>query len=348
MGEFTKHQGHPNGADNQDASVIAPDPERTADRLLRDLRSGPEGLTTREAGRRLLEYGLNASRRHSQNHWPAELARKFAHPLDLLLWLASGLLLILGSNVVAAAVIMIIGLKAAFSFMQELQAERAAEGLAKYLPQHAKAERDGRVSEVDATQLVPGDIVLIQEGDRIPADVGLLDGAIDVGMSALTGESVPVLRSAAVVDVNVPLLSAHELVFSGTSCTGGEARGVAFGAGMATEIGRIAALSQRVKADPSPLERQVRRVAWLIAAVSVMLALFFIPAGTLAAHLLGGVAAEIMLAAVFVYAPKLKALLGTAPLPVSDLLPLLAYPVIVWGADEVTKYLLRRRSRREG
>jgi calcium-translocating P-type ATPase len=104
-------------------------------------------------------------------------------------------------------------------------------------------------------------------------------------MSALTGESVPALRSAAMVDVNVPMLSAHELVFSGTSCTGGEACGVAFATGMATEIGRIAALSERVKPDPSPLERQVRRVAWLIAAVSVMLALSFIPVATLAAHL---------------------------------------------------------------
>ena len=103
--------------------------------------------------------------------------------------------------------------------------------------------------------------------------------------SAVTGESVPASRSAATTDMNVQLLSAHELVFSGTTCTGGEARGVAFATGMATEIGRIAALSERVKPDPSPLERQVRRVAWLIAAVSVMLALSFIPVATLAAHL---------------------------------------------------------------
>ena len=132
---------------------------------------------------------------------------------------------------------------------------------------------------------MPGDIVVIEEGDRIAADVRLLAGAIEVDMSALTGESVPALRSAAIVDVDVPLLSAHELVFSGTSCTGGQARGLAFATGMATEIGRIAALSERVEPDPSPLERQVRRAAWLIAAVSVMLGLSFIPVATLAAHL---------------------------------------------------------------
>ena len=253
--------------------------------LLRDLRTARQGLSSTEATRRMLQYGPNALQRRGGRQWPKELARQFTHPLALLLWLAAGLLLIVGSNVVAAAVILIIVLNAAFSFAQELQAERAVEELAKYLPQRAKVERDGVVIEIDATQVVPGDIVVIEEGDRIAADIRLLGGAIEVDMSALTGESVPVLRSAAMVDVNVPLLSAHELVFSGTSCTGGEARGVAFATGMGTEIGRIAALSERVKPEPSPLERQVRRVAWLIAAVSVMLALSFIPVATIAAHL---------------------------------------------------------------
>ncbi|MDI3315247.1 MAG: cation-transporting P-type ATPase [Mycobacterium sp.] len=272
-------------ADGAGGAAAVLDPEEAADRLLRDLRTGREGLTSAEAERRLLQYGPNTLQRRGGRRWPAELARQFTHPLALLLWLAAGLLLIVGSTVIAAAVILIIVLNAAFAFVQELQAERAVEALAKYLPQRAKVERDGVVIEIDATQVVPGDIVVIGEGDRIPADIRLLSGAIEVDMSALTGESVPTVRSAAMVDVQVPLLRAHELVFSGTNCTGGEARGVAFATGMGTEIGRIAALSERVKPEPSPLERQVRRVAWLIAAVSVMLALSFIPVATIAAHL---------------------------------------------------------------
>jgi calcium-translocating P-type ATPase len=285
MSKVTTHLSHTNEIEGQGVASVGPDPEEAADRLLRDLRSSADGLSTREAERRQLQYGPNVLRRRRERRWPAELARQLTHPLALLLWLAAGLLLIVGSNVVAAAVLLIIGLNAAFSFAQELQAERAVEELAKYLPQRARVERDGVVTEVDATRLVPGDVVVIREGDRIAADVRLLSGAIEVDMSALTGESVPVLRSAALVDVNVPIVSAHELVFSGTSCTGGEASGAAFATGMATEIGRIAALSQRVKPDPSPLERQVRRIAWFIAAVSVMLALSFIPAATLVAHL---------------------------------------------------------------
>lgn len=285
MSHIRTHRSHTSavGADGDSLAVL--NPEEAADLLLRDLRTGREGLSSTEAKRRLLQYGPNELQRRGGRQWPKELARQFTHPLALLLWLAAGLLLIVGSNVVAAAVVLIIVLNAAFAFAQELEAERAVEELAKYLPQRAKIERDGVVTEIDATELVPGDVVVIEEGDRVPADVRLLTGAIEVDMSALTGESVPALRSASMVDVNVPLLSAHELVFSGTNCTGGEARGVAFATGMATEIGRIAALSERVKPEPSPLERQVRRVAWLIAAISVMLALSFIPVATIAAHL---------------------------------------------------------------
>ena len=266
-------------------SPPALDPEEAADRLLRDLRSDRKGLSGREAARRLLQYGPNVLQRRAGPQWPKALVRQLTHPLALLLWLAAGLLVIVGSHVVATAVVLIIMLNAAFSFVQELQAERAVEALARYLPQRAKVERDCVVTEIDASQLVPGDVVVIEEGDRVAADIRLLAGAVEVDMSALTGESVPVLRSAAMEDVNVPLLSAHDLLFSGTSCTGGQARGVAFATGMGTEIGRIAALSERVEPDPSPLEVQVRRAAWLIAAVSVMLGLSFIPVATLAAHL---------------------------------------------------------------
>ena len=130
---------------------------------------------------------------------------------------------------------------------------------------------------IEATELVPGDVVLVAEGDRIAADMRLISGAVEVDLSALTGESVPTVRSAEFEDTDVPLLNARELLFSGTSATGGEGRGVVFATGMHTELGRIAALSERVKEEPSPLEVQVRRVAWLIAAIAVAMAVAFVP-----------------------------------------------------------------------
>ena len=104
-------------------------------------------------------------------------------------------------------------------------------------------------------------------------------------MSTLTGESMAVERSSAFVDTSVPLLQARDLVLSGTTCTGGEARAVVFATGMRSELGRIASLSERVERDESPLEGQVRKVAWLIALIAVLAAAAFVPIATLGAGL---------------------------------------------------------------
>jgi calcium-translocating P-type ATPase len=253
------------------------DAEQAVDLLLRDLRSSREGLSTREAQRRLAQYGPNELRHRGGWRWPGELARQLTHPLALLLWLAAGLSLAVGSQTVAIAVLLVIVLNAAFAFVQELQAGRAVQALARYMPQHATVLRDGAPQVIEATGLIPGDIVVIEEGDRIAADMRLLSGALEVDLSTLTGESAPALRSAELQDSDVPRLAARDLIFSGTSATGGEAHAVVFATGMHTELGRIAALSERVKAQPSPLERQVRRVAWLIAAIAVGMAVAFVP-----------------------------------------------------------------------
>ena len=253
--------------------------------LLHDLRTTRQGLSSREAERRLAQYGANALRRQAGMQWPRELARQLIHPLALLLWLAAGLSLLVGNLTVAVAVVLVIVLNAAFAFMQELQAERAVEALAQYMPQRVTVLRDGRRCVLAAIDLVPGDVVLLEEGERVAADMRLLSGAVEVDLSTLTGESVPVLRSAELESSGVPKLEARDLVFSGTTCTGGEGEAVVFATGMHTELGRIAALSERVKEEPSPLESQVRRVAWLIAGIAVAMAIAFIPLAVFGAGL---------------------------------------------------------------
>jgi calcium-translocating P-type ATPase len=246
-------------------------------RLLRDLRTSTRGLSSREAERRLVQFGPNLLSRRARVRWPQEIARQLAHPLAVLLWVAAGLSLAVGSEAVGIAVVLVIVVNAAFAFVQELQAERAVEALAEFMPQRVTALRDGAPVVIEATGLVPGDVVLLEEGERIAADMRLLSGAVEVDMSALTGESVPVARSADVHDSSVPRLQARDLVFSGTICTGGEARAVAVATAMHTELGRIAALSERVRGVPSPLEQQVRRVALLIAAIALAMAFGFVP-----------------------------------------------------------------------
>ena len=250
-------------------------------RLLRDLRTSPQGLSSREVQRRLVVYGPNELIRRAGHRLWRELLRQFTHPLALLLWAAAGLAWLGGIVAVALAIVVVIVLNAFFAFLQEMQAERAVEALEDYLPQHATVVRDGNVDIVPAAELVPGDVIVVEEGSRISADARLLTGTIEIDASTLTGESMPVARSSEWADTGVPLLQARDLVFSGTTCTGGEARGIVVATGMHTELGRIAALSQRVDAEQSPLEHQVRNVAWLIAVIAVIMAIAFMPVATL-------------------------------------------------------------------
>ncbi len=261
------------------------DPNERIDLLLRDLRASRGGLSAREAERRLLAHGPNELRRRGGRRWPRELAHQFTHPLALLLWGAAGLAAAAGIVPVAIAVVVVIFVNAAFAFAQEQQAERAVEALREYLPARAKALRDGEVEEVEAIRLVPGDVLAIEEGDRISADARLIEGAVEVDMSTLTGESATAMRSADLVETDRSPIHSRDLVFSGTSCTGGEARALVFATGMRTELGRIAALSERAEPEESPLERQVRRVAWLIAAIALVSGIAFVPLATFAAGL---------------------------------------------------------------
>lgn len=152
-------------------------------------------------------------------------------------------------------------------------------------PNVPRVIRDENETEVDARELVPGDVIVVSEGDRVSADARLLDGSAQIDASALTGESTPVPVSTDSGDSHVPLILARDLVFSGTTCVTGEVTAVVYATGMSTELGRIAALSQHGGHEESPLEKQVRRVARLIAIVAVGLGLAFIPLGTLLAGL---------------------------------------------------------------
>ncbi len=263
----------------------AGDPREPVARLLRDLRAQRGGLSAREAARRLVAYGPNELVRHGRAQWPRDLLGQLTHPLALLLWLAAGLCVVSGSTALAVAIVGVVVLNAGFAFVQERQAERAVEALARYLPEAATVIRDGTRRSVPARDLVPGDVMVVAEGDRVCADSRMLSGAVEVDLSTLTGESLPAFRSSEPDDRRGPLLEARDLLFSGTTCTGGEAETLVFATGMRTELGRIAALSQRVGRDPSPLERQVKHVAWVIALVAVVVGLAFLPLGTLAAGL---------------------------------------------------------------
>ena len=259
------------------------DPREAVELLLRDLRARPEGLSSREADRRLVAYGPNELGRRGAGAGRASSPMQLMHPLALLLWVAAGLAFAADAG-------------ARRRDRRRDRAERRlrlrpgasgrarGRGAARYLPQQATVIRDGRRTQVDARAVVPGDVLLLAEGDRISADARLLEGALDVDLSTLTGESQPVLRAAA-ENGRPRRCSRRATSSSAARPASAEAAALVFATGMQTELGRIAALTERVEAEPSPLERQVRRVAWLIALVAVVAGLAFLPIGWLAAGL---------------------------------------------------------------
>ncbi len=268
--------------------------------------------------------------RRGGRRWPRQLARQFTHPLALLLVAAAGLAWSAGIGSVAIAIAVVILLNAGFAFVQEMQAERAVEALAGFIPAQAKVVRDRRHVVIEARELVPGDVLLIEEGDGVSADARLLSGGIELDASTLTGESMPVFRAADLLDHDVSLLQARDLVFSGTTCTQGEARAVVFATGMHTELGRIATLSERVDTEESPLDSQVRRVAWLIALIAVICGIAFIPLATLAAGL--------SLSAAVVFAVGL--IVGNVP---EGLLPVITLALAVGVRDLVSRGAVVKR-----
>ncbi|MDO9356985.1 MAG: cation-transporting P-type ATPase [Solirubrobacteraceae bacterium] len=267
------------------ASVLALDPEEDRQQFFLDLHTQVGGLEPQEAERRLLQAGPNEIRRESGPPWWRSVVEQFTHPLALLLWLAAALSLVTGVVALAAAIVVVIVLNAAFAFAQERQAAHATEALRGLLPTRARVRRGGEEVEIEAASLVPGDLLVLAEGDRLSADARLVAGDVEVDLSPLTGESQPVTRSADRSERAPSQLEAENLVFAGTLCTGGDARAIVFGTGMHTQLGRIAALSQGVAPELSPLQRQVNRAAQLIAAVAIGVGLTFFVVGHFVAGL---------------------------------------------------------------
>ena len=270
----------PAGSGDRLADLLLSPTDEVVDRL----GSGPTGLSSQEAASRLVATGPNAlDVSHRSTFW-ATLVRQLTHPLALLLWVAAVLAATTQGATLATAILAVIALNATFAVIQERHAEHAVEALASYLPQQATVVRDGHRQAIPATSVVPGDLLVIEEGAAVCADGKLLSGAVELDMSAVTGESAPVLRSFG-GDVAVTpsrVVDAPDVVLSGTSCTSGEAHAVVVHTGMSTELGRIATLSGRPRTESSPLEQQVRRVAWLIAAVATGVGIAFLPLGVAA------------------------------------------------------------------
>ncbi|MEW5770485.1 MAG: cation-transporting P-type ATPase [Pseudomonadota bacterium] len=260
--------------------------QQTPEAALAALGSGPAGLTPAEAARRLAEFGPN--RVEAPPRIPLWLAflREFTHFFALILWLAAGLAFFAahyqpgqGMFELGLAIVGVILVNGGFSFWQAYRAEQALAALRQLLPQRVAVRRAGGTLEVDAQALVPGDVVLLAEGAKVPADCRLVESwGLRVNLATLTGESRPKARDVA-ADAATDPLAARNLLLAGTLVVAGECGAVVYATGMRTEFGGIAHLTQSAGETESPLQREIRRVSHLVAMLALGLGVVFFLVG---------------------------------------------------------------------
>jgi magnesium-transporting ATPase (P-type) len=226
------------------------------------LNTIPLGLTQAEAERRLQKYGRNTIQEVKGKPLILKFLANFTHLMAILLWVGGIVGFVAQMPELGVAIWMVNVINGIFSFWQEYRAEEATKALKKMLPEYAHVLRDGEEKRILAEELVPGDIILLSEGDRISADGRLIEESdLKTNQSTLTGESRPVRKTKDVVlKENLTHLEEPNLIFAGTNVAAGSGKAVIFATGMDTEFGKIARLTQETKEELSPLQREMKRV----------------------------------------------------------------------------------------
>jgi Ca2+-transporting ATPase len=228
------------------------------------------GLAEDEARARLSAYGPNELARPTRPAYLRIAARQLADPLVALLVAAAVVSAAVGEGIESAVIAAIVVLNASFGFVQEVRAARAVLALTQAVEATAVVVRDGQPREVPTRELVPGDLVRVREGDRVPADARVVSSVgIEVDESALTGESVPVAKDVEPAPVDAPLAERQSMLYAGTGVTRGAGLALVVATGAATEQGRIADLTASATPPPTPLEQRFSRLAGRLAAVGI-------------------------------------------------------------------------------
>jgi len=247
------------------------------------LNSSPDGLTSTEASKRLLESGPNeiqAAKRISA--WEI-LLEQFKNILILILLGATGISLILGHGVESIVIAVIVLFAVFLGFIQEYRAERAIDALRQMAAPTASVFRDRAEVKVPARDLVPGDVILLHTGDRIPADARLLEAVnLQVEEAALTGESVPVEKHTQLLSSqDLPIGDRKNIVYAGTAATYGRGKALVVATGMQTEFGKIAQLLQTVETGKTPLQHNLDKVGTVLARAAFVVVALIVALGLL-------------------------------------------------------------------
>lgn len=253
--------------------------------VLRSLVTTENGLSDHEADRRLREFGQNEISEIRKTPLWRSLIGQFTHFLAVLLWIGAGLAFVSewlrpgeGMMRLGVAIVCVIFINAIFTFIQEYKAEKSIEKLRQMLPFRVKVMRAAEIKELSAAEIVPGDLIIIGEGDKVPADARIIQSSyISVNNAPLTGESQPVSLTSNPHEGE--LIESNNIAFAGTTVLSGSARAVVFATGMRTEFGRIAHLTAGAEPELSPLQKEIVNITRIIAVIAVSIGVIFFAIG---------------------------------------------------------------------
>ena len=248
--------------------------------ILTELKSSRSGLSDSEAKERLSRYGLNQLQRRKKASPVVVFLRQFLSPLIYVLLVAALISLLVEHYMDASVIFGVLILNAIIGFIQEQRAEKAMEALIQMAAPRSKVRRDGKVIQIPAREIVPGDIVLLETGDRVPADGRLIEvHNLKVNESPLTGESMPVDKSTRDITQETDIADRKNSIFMGTVVSYGRATAVVVDTGMGTEIGKIASAIQEVKAEKTPLQASIARLSKTIVFIFLGVCALLVVAG---------------------------------------------------------------------
>jgi magnesium-transporting ATPase (P-type) len=250
------------------------------------LNASPEGLTTEEAKSRLKKYGFNTLVEKKATPFSYKFLAHFKDLFGVLLLFASVLSAISGLWELSLIILGVVLLNILFSLFQEARAEKAMQTLKHWMPEYAKVIRDGELRKILVKEIVPGDTIVLEEGDRVPADARLID-AFDLWTNnvPLTGESEPQPRTAEPAKtVEKTYLYSPNLVFMSTSVARGRGKAVVYATGMNTQFGQIAHLTQAIREESSPLQKEIANTAKYDFIVAVVVGSVFFVASMIWLH----------------------------------------------------------------
>jgi sodium/potassium-transporting ATPase subunit alpha len=259
--------------------------ELAKEAVFQTLASSDQGLSAEEVQRRLAKFGRNEINVVKGKSLLLKLLGQFTHFLAIVLWLAAFFSFLSeylkpgeGMLTLGIAIVAVIVINAVFTFIQEYRAEKALEALNKLLPFNVKVIRNGKESEVSAEEIVSGDLIRLAEGDKVPADLRLIEAnALKVNNASLTGESEPILRS--IDPVPGDPLNSPNIAFAGTNIVSGNGIGIVFATGMRTEFGKIALLTGTVVPHLSPLQKEIAKATRIVAVIAAVVGACFFALG---------------------------------------------------------------------